>query len=259
MARKIMYVILIFILLIPTAGYGEQKSPVDELELLSDEALQLTKSQRYQDAGKILDYFSKQFSTTAKNGHVLSTDEARAVTVAHQEAADAMVSTAMPHEDRMNSVTKLRLVMDAITSSHQPMWTDMEEPIMSVFAEVKAAVHDGDTQMFHVHLNSFLSLYHVIYPSVTIDIPAKQLQQIEARIRYLDHYRPKIISNAEGMQELEALETDLQSMFDQVTEDEADPSLWWVIISTGGIIISTLSYVGWRKYKGERQKQKKRS
>lgn len=39
-------------------------------------------------------------------------------------------------------------------------------------------------------------------------------------------------------------------------EDEADPSLWWVIISTGSIIIATLSYVGWRKYNGDKEMKK---
>ena len=48
----------------------------------------------------------------------------------------------------------------------------------------------------------------------------------------------------------------LQTIFEGLTEDEADPSLWWVIISTGSIIILTLSYVGWRKYKGERERSK---
>ena len=42
-------------------------------------------------------------------------------------------------------------------------------------------------------------------------------------------------------------------------EDEADPSLWWVIISTGSIIILTLSYVGWRKYQGEKEIRKPRT
>jgi len=50
---------------------------------------------------------------------------------------------------------------------------------------------------------------------------------------------------------------DLKNLFENMDEDEADPSLWWVIISTGSIIILTLSYVGWRKYKGDREKPRK--
>jgi sporulation protein YpjB len=58
------------------------------------------------------------------------------------------------------------------------------------------------------------------------------------------------------MKELEGLETDLKKLFSDMDEDQTDPSLWWVIISTGSIIIMTLSYVGWRKYKGDKDIQK---
>ncbi len=58
------------------------------------------------------------------------------------------------------------------------------------------------------------------------------------------------------MSELTSLETDLEKLFENKKEDEADPSLWWVIISTGSIIVSTLSYVGWRKYKGQDEEKK---
>ena|SRR5690625_3802203 len=33
---------------------------------------------------------------------------------------------------------------------------------------------------------------------------------------------------------------------------------YWMIMLIGGIIIITLSYVGWRKYKGDQKKRRKR-
>jgi len=33
---------------------------------------------------------------------------------------------------------------------------------------------------------------------------------------------------------------------------------YWMIMLIGGVIIVTLSYVSWRKYKGQKQEQKKR-
>ena len=79
---------------------------------------------------------------------------------------------------------------------------------------------------------------------------------MDARIEFIDKYRPEILAENVSHMELEALEAELQLLFDEMTEDEADPSLWWVIISTGSIIILTLSYVGWRKYKGDQEKEK---
>jgi len=122
---------------------------------------------------------------------------------------------------------------------------------------VKTDAREGNNDQFHSNLNSFLSLYNVIYPSMKIDINPETIQKIDAKVSFIDQYRPQILSEASSQEELDALESDLQTIFDEMTEDEADPSLWWVMISTGSIIILTLSYVGWRKYKGDSKKSKK--
>jgi sporulation protein YpjB len=92
-----------------------------------------------------------------------------------------------------------------------------------------------------------------------IDVSAENIQRIDARINFIDEYRSEVVNNVKSQQELEGLEMDLKNLFENMDEDEADPSLWWVIISTGSIIILTLSYVGWRKYQGEKDMRKNRS
>ena len=64
------------------------------------------------------------------------------------------------------------------------------------------------------------------------------------------------MTDQQAQLELDALQYDLKNIFENMEEDEADPSLWWVIISTGSIIILTLSYVGWKKYKGDKEAKK---
>ena len=86
-----------------------------------------------------------------------------------------------------------------------------------------------------------------------IDVSVENIQRLDARINFIDEYRAQVVNNMKSQQELDGLETDLKNLFENMDEDEADPSLWWVIISTGSIIILTLSYVGWRKYQGEKK------
>ena len=117
----------------------------------------------------------------------------------------------------------------------------------------------GNVKYFNEKLNSFLALYEVVYPSMKIDVSSERIQKLDTRINFVDQYRVEILTDNDARQELLVLETELQTIFDGLTEDEADPSLWWVIISTGSIIILTLSYVGWRKYRGEHEKSKNRS
>ncbi|KAB2338307.1 sporulation protein YpjB [Cytobacillus depressus] len=254
-ARLIVTVIIIFLLL-PISVIADETSPVDRLDQLSDEALQMIKLHRYEDAKKLLDYFSEQFVEFSAKGRSFTADELRIVTISYDEAVQAAANATIKHEEKINRVTKFRLVMDAITSPYEPLWTEMESPILTVFGQVKEAAYEGNKDQFHTSLNTFLSLYDMIYPSMKINVETERIQRIDARVQFLDKYRSQILTETASHMELEALEADLQMLFNDMTEDEADPSLWWVIISTGSIIILTLSYVGWRKYKGAREKEK---
>lgn len=257
MRSKLWIAALICFLFIPfpiVVAYNS--SPIDQLSHMSDEALQLTKSQRYDDAKKILDTFSDKFSTAALMEQSFTMDEVRIITIAHNEAVEAMTNSDMDFDDRINKVTKFRLVIDALSSTKEPLWTQMRDPILEVFNSAKEAALNGQEAVFYDNLDSFLSLYDMIYPSMKIDVPLERIQKLDTRVRYVDEYRREIVTEKNAAQELFALETDLQTIFDDVLEDEADPSLWWVIISTGSIIVLTLSYVGWRKFKGERERRK---
>ncbi|MDF1507739.1 sporulation protein YpjB [Robertmurraya sp. DFI.2.37] len=258
--KAAIFFIVILIVAPVTIQANHHISSIEKLDQISDEALQLVKSSRYDDAKKLLEYFSNEFLAYTMENHGFSIDELRIVTLAQNEAIEAMGNGSMDHDERINRVTKFRLAIDAITSTNQPLWTEMERPMMAVFGGMKDAALQGDAANFHSHLNSFLSLYEVIYPSMKLDVPVQRVQQIDARIHFIDEYRPQVLAEETGLQELVALETDLRDLFNQMSEDEADPSLWWVIITTGSIIIVTLSYVGWRKYRGdkERERAKKR-
>lgn len=254
----VLFVFFFFLSSLPLYANDEAKV-IDKLDQISDEILQMVRSSRYEDAEKLLDHFSQQFLAKAVDERTFTMDELRIVTVAHNEATEAVKSTTMEHTERVNTVTKFRLVVDAVSSTEEPLWTEMEEPILTVFGGVKEAVSSGDNEDFHSKLNSFLSLYDVIYPSMKLDIDPTRVQKLDAQITFIDNYRPDVITSASSQSDLEMLEKDLRSIFNDVEEDDADPSLWWVIITTGSIIIVTLTYVGWRKYKGhkEGEKQKK--
>ena len=66
-------------------------------------------------------------------------DELRALKAAHHEAMRAVTSTSLNEEDKVNQVTAFRLATDAITSQYQPLWTEMEKPIMEAYQQVKNA------------------------------------------------------------------------------------------------------------------------
>jgi sporulation protein YpjB len=259
MKVKWMLTIVFAFFIMPIATAAEQLSPLEKLDEISDEALQMVKSQRYDDAKTILNYFSSEFPQVSQKDRPLTLDELRIITISHDEALEAAASPSMKYEDRMNKVTKFRLAVDALASGRHPLWVEMEKQVLGAFQQAKSAAFQKDAISFHDQFNRFLSLYDVVYPSMKIDIPAEDIQRLDAKIDAIDHSLPKDIFDSKGKQELETAQMDLENIFSKMDEDQADPSLWWVIISTGSIITMTLSYVGWRKYKGDKEERKNHS
>jgi sporulation protein YpjB len=254
MVKKILLLVFVIFAVSFSNVYAESSSSLLKLDEISDEALQLTKLKRYEDTEKMLSYFSDRFLKATAREPIFSMDELRIITVAHNQALQAVKSDKTSQEEKTNAVTKFRLVIDAIKSTHQPLWTAMEDQMMGTFSQTKAAVIKQNPEEFHVQLNSLLSQYDLIYPSLKVDLAPERVEKLDERLQYINQHSRKVFSEKGSQKELDALQQDLKSIFDEMNEDEADPSLWWVIISTGSIIILTLSYVGWRKYKGGKEK-----
>lgn len=184
-------------------------------------------------------------------------DELQILTGARDEAVEVITSPSADTNERINSAIKFRLAVDAVSSGQQPLWTQMEEQVMASYREMKDAAINQNKVEYEAKLNSFLTLYQIINPSLKLDVTTAQFQKLNTLVDFLDTYRLQVFTKAET-KELDELEAELEDVFNQVYEDEADPSLWWVIISTGSIIILTLSYVGWRKYLGDKEEKRRR-
>lgn len=258
MLKKFLLVMLIWLVIPVHTSYGQTSSSLNQLDALSDKALEMTKLERYEDSEKLLTYFSNLFMQVTAEESIFNMDELRIITVAHNEALKAVQDENMPNSQKIKSVTKFRLVIDAIKSTHQPIWTNMESPMMETFSQTKEAALLRDSDKFQKELSLLLTQYDMIYPSLKVDVSPETMQQLDTRVHFIEKSRAVLMTNQNAQLELDALRYDMKSIFESMEEDEADPSLWWVIISTGSIIILTLSYVGWKKYKGDKEASKSR-
>ena len=128
---------------------------------------------------------------------------------------------------------------------------------MGAFSQIKEAAKEKDRMAYDVALTMFLEKYSLIQPSLKVDLSLEKLEKLDSDISFIDKFRNRIIEDDTQLVQLDIIESDLQHIFDKLSEDETDPSLWWVIITTGSIIVMTLSYVGWRKYRGEKHTKQK--
>lgn len=255
--RFIILLLLCILLPCQTVMAEESKSTITELDQLADEALQLTKVGKFADAKVLLERFGELFSEKGIMERPFTMDELRVVTAAHHDALGALTNINLSPENRVMRVTAFRLAIDALISKYQPMWSEMEKPILEAYQEVKNAALEGDGDLYNRQLNNFLTIYSVIQPSIKIDIAVEKVQRLDSRVAYIDHYRSSY-SEPNWLNELEGLEEELKTLFTDINKNDMDPSVWWVMIMTGSIIITTLSYVSWRKYRGQKMQKKRR-
>ncbi|HLU22652.1 MAG TPA: sporulation protein YpjB [Bacillaceae bacterium] len=233
------------------------KSSLAELDELADEALKLTKFSKLEEAKLSLERFGELFSEQGIMENQFTMDELRILTAAHHNALNAVTSVSLNQDERIRQVTSFRLATDAVMSKYQPLWVGMKGSVLNSFRAVKNAALQGDAVLYNQQLNDFLAIYSVIQPSIKIDVSVEKVQMLDSKVAFIDNSRTAFSEEA-WLQELDSFEVDLQKLFTDFDEDDTDPSIWWVIIMTGSIIVSTLSYVSWRKYRGQKVQKKKR-
>ena len=261
MIRKVILCMLIA-LIFPACGLkaGGDPAALQELNELSDTVFQLTRQTQYHEAVQILQYFEDRLKAAEKSEaeDVMTATEIRQVTLAYHDVLKSLEDKETEQTDKLKAAAQFRMLMDALESDHDPLWSSLKKPIMDSFQALKAGIQKEDGMTFQEKWNHFLSLYDTIYPSLTIDVPPKQLKSVSSHIDVVEHGDFQQMTESSKLERLTALEKDLEDVFNQVEEDDADPSLLWVILTTGSIILSTLTYVGFRKYKAEGERSKKR-
>ncbi|MED1922778.1 sporulation protein YpjB [Bacillus velezensis] len=254
MKRKLTICLLLALMCFITTAKAEDEGGLKELNDLSDTVFQMTRHSQYDEALQVLGYFKKKMT------HVnsLSGAEVRQVTLGFNDLVRVLKQADASDTEKIRAAAQFRLVMDAMEDHSDPLWGSLERPIMATFSALKEDVSGNGSENFNEKWNEFISLYDLIYPSLTMDVSAGQLDTVAKHIEVIEQDGFQQMTKGTKLERLTLLQQDLKRVFDKAERDDADPSLLWVILTTGGIIITALTYVGYRKYRAEKKKEKKR-
>lgn len=253
--RVLIGIVVVIFFILPLAMHAEHDRSFGELNDLSDHALRLTKQERFGEAKQLLEHFSDEFVKVSIQNRQFSMDELRIITMSHKSALEAVTSSSLALEERIRRVTQFRLAIDAVHSENQPLWAEMEPSVMASFKELKQTALESEAEGYQTRLQNFLEKYEMLLPSVRVDVKPEYVQRMEAHINFLTEMDAEEVDGKNKKNQLELMEKDLKELFNKLNRDETDPSLLWVMITTGSIIILTLSYVGWKKYRGDKNKR----
>ncbi|WP_332693284.1 sporulation protein YpjB [Halalkalibacter lacteus] len=257
MRQIIMVMVAVIVLSFPMSIQADETTSLHtwkELNHTSDQILQLVKQEKFEEAKQLLDYFSVMFLEVDFQEEKITMSSLRTVTGSFEHAVEAVTAIDMPFDQRIYNVTAFRLAVDALSSEHHPLWLHTEKSVMNSLANMKITIVAEDSQGFQHRFNEFLRHYDMIRPALFIDIEPQHLQKIDSQITYLERLRSGNVDKDKVTPHLEVMETEWTNLYSREKEDSADPSLWWVMFTIGGMITMSLSYVGYKKYKAEKQK-----
>ncbi|KPD00814.1 Sporulation protein YpjB (SpoYpjB) [Geobacillus sp. BCO2] len=119
----------------------------------------MAKNGRFAEAKEVLRYFSDRFFSLGAKERLKSADELRAVTVTHEQAVKAMTAP-ISAEDKVAAITQFRLVVDAIHSTYQPLWTEMEPAVMERLPRSKRRCNKASRKRMPLPSASCLTVIH---------------------------------------------------------------------------------------------------
>ncbi|ALC81397.1 MULTISPECIES: sporulation protein YpjB [Bacillus] len=258
MDRWLICGVLSFILIFQAFSMEAKAEEVTWTELndLSDTVFQLTRQDRYEEAVRVLGFFEKQFQVLEEKGEVPS-DQARQINVNYRLAIDALSNEEIPTADKARAATQFRLLLDSVYSRYEPLWLSFEETVFHSLEKMKSEIEKGEDTRFRKTWNEFLSLYGTIYPSMNVSVSAAAIKEVDKHIEAIELSEFTEMTMSTQLEQMTVLEEDLIDVFEN-KKDDSDPSLFWVMLTTGSTIILSLIYVGFRKYRAETNRKKEK-
>lgn len=227
-----------------------------ELNQTSDTILRYVKEGHYEEAKKLLEHFSEQFLQIRASEHRLSMRELQTITAVYNEALEAVVSVSLSHDDRVQKATKLRLLVDVYDASYKELWLNTKNSLLTPVKNMAKAVDEGNSRKFQDDMSEFVKNYEMVRPAWSVRLPIETYQKVDSQVKFLQQFRGKNLDDPAIARHLNTLESQLLLIYEGGEEDSSDPSLIWVMLTIGGAIVLALSYAGWKKYWGEKEKER---
>jgi sporulation protein YpjB len=234
-------------------GYAK----IDQETSLIEKSLSLVQDGDYVHGANLLEQLESKYMASAKKNKDFTPKELETISVTFQNAHVSLTNDAIDPQEKVADVLGLRLLIDAGETTMQPMWKEMKKSVMTPLQNMESAYKRGNSEAYETQLNQFLHQFEIIYPSLIMDLPYDEVKKINSLVSFLDDYRINQESIPAFQQKLDETKSELLFIFDQGNSIIPPVSIW-TIFTTGIIIVGTLSYVGWRKYIGDRNKNKKR-
>lgn len=247
-----------------SARVPEQTMPVyQKMDVLSQDVYQLAKEGKYPEAKEKLASLGALFAET-KPPKGLSIEAVNALSDTIIKAKRAFAAVKLEPNRLLWHALQIRLAIDSLTHEKQPLWKNYYSSYQEHINKMMLLGAGHKQAEFSQAFAQNLQLYQTLKPAITVAASAQQMEALYSIYSFLLQETRKAEYNWEGI--TNAL-TELNRLVDAifVGEDRSafapgmpPDSPLLIIALFASVILTSLGYVGWRKYKAEQDAKKRK-
>ncbi|SDL67049.1 sporulation protein YpjB [Sediminibacillus halophilus] len=208
--------------------------------------VRFVQEERYKEAETLLQHHSQEFSEYASE-HA-DAEEANVVAAVLERNLQAVAIPKDKDSQLYTHAMALLLVFDALKNEQEPLWMTWKQELQNEIEHLSIS----NKELAMQDINRLKTHWNILEPALKLAADEEDYIQTSASIRYLlasmdsPRWQEQMITASDQLQQIEAGNDD---------KLKRSLTLIFMVAAVGGFIIITLSYVAWKKYKGERNKQ----
>jgi sporulation protein YpjB len=229
----------------------EDQAQWQRLNQLAEKSLSLANKQEFEASRKLVSDLSVQFLAVEIGKYVERVDQAHILLETIQQAEESLNSIDPIKGQAEQKVLRMRLALDAVSHKKQPLWLNYYPTMAKALNELRYAIEQNKSDYFYRSINRLSAHFEMVRPSLIISHPQEVVVQLDSQLRYINENKSELWNNKDKMmQMINAVERQMKVAFFQDVEN-TNQTFLFIIFGIGTLICTVLSYVAWRKYRGE--------
>ncbi|SDN86373.1 sporulation protein YpjB [Paenibacillus sp. yr247] len=236
----------------------DQVQRIEFLNQIADDMYKQTMDGQVTEARNKLMQISDQIPKIHFEG-ITSVEGLNALTESITQAKRVYNAVAFSPEEGQIAVAKIRLATDALTHKNQPMWLQYYKVIQNDTNVLNQDIKADKQQEALANFGKLSQHIAIIHPSLLISRDAASVEKLDSLLVFLrNNLNSKPMSTRQLESGIENLNHILDDLFlknkDAIAfvpiTDPRQPIIW--SLGIGLIIVSVLSFAGWRMYQSGR-------
>jgi sporulation protein YpjB len=193
-------------------------------------------------------------------GDLTSVEGIRALTNSIVETKRVVNAVKVDPQRWLFTTAKMRLAVDALIHAKQPMWVQYYKVFLEDIDQLERAAKAGQGADVQQSFRGFQEHYELIRPSAIIQRDPSTVEAVDSYVSYLQtRVAAQPFQSDQAVEVIAMAKPILQQLFQKTSDTPtfvpigSGDDIWVWTIGIGAVVISVLTYVGWRKYQYEKQ------